>query len=806
MPKTPTLGEVIDQHFRGTLAVFSIGKLPIKITNDPSFEKRTFTVEAVGATGPDGFQLFDSDDLVLDGLTLSLTYNGPKEAATGTITGKMAVASVPLSVTITLSKEAESFSVESKGFKPLSIAKFASTIAGKKLESPPGLDGVKISDLSVSITVAKKMRTVQVDGTLSDRWDLPFGDKVTTALVATWKGKASVALSELRLTGQIGLPRDRQIDLAYDLSDKDRLLTGSFDAKKSPFLPADALALFGVDMGRGFPNSFAKPKGLDLARFAFKLDFEQDAVTLEGANSLGDTATVYAFKADDGGWQFAFLISTGKGWKAKDLSKELKPVDDFLALDQAFIGVATDSISVDGDIHPELGSHHFSMHTGLNLGAAITLDARQGSMLAKSVYGLCGRLDFMLAGSIGPQPSDVALTAVLDDMRLSLPNPGKGRTQLVMSDCQLTFSLPLSVSLGGTVVFPATKKGETVDVTGDVTFQVDPPSISFKGDAKIGSLPPPKGADGLELEEIDGSFTIDVEGVVIGLGGTVLIEKTKGEFHLAFALPELEPTFLYADIHQLDLAPLFEALCTEAKGRLPKPISKGIQFKELKLWDCNDVQCNLSPNRSVKTGFGFLSDAVVFGFPCDAEIEISTEKLVGKLCMGKAISIPGFAVSDARDHTKGPQFDFDTSQKEILVADYRMVVFGFENQATLDFGPEGFSFSGGLRFASESLKATCSLGIAGGRFTGRIVCVGKFGKRPIVFKLSRSLSVKISSVRVLLSTSGRFSYTVKARVINPLKDYNKTITGTITLGRIGHQLHNLGREIEKDAKNIKKWL
>ncbi len=55
MPKTPTLGEVIDQHFRGTLAVFSIGKLPIKITNDPSFEKRTFTVEAVGATGPDGF-------------------------------------------------------------------------------------------------------------------------------------------------------------------------------------------------------------------------------------------------------------------------------------------------------------------------------------------------------------------------------------------------------------------------------------------------------------------------------------------------------------------------------------------------------------------------------------------------------------------------------------------------------------------------------------------------------------------------------------------------------------------------------
>jgi hypothetical protein len=489
-----------------------------------------------------------------------------------------------------------------------------------------------------------------------------------------------------------------------------------------------------------------------------------------------------------------------------DLSPEFAVVDEVLTFRQSFLALANSGVSIESKVFPRLGAHSFDLAKGLNFGADLAMDASQSSVLGKAVSGLLGGTpELLLQARIAAPLKDTTFSARLGnlDLRLDVPGASKPATMAIRS-AAMELSLEPSIAVSGDVLFPA-PQGKTVEVTGAIKAEETKqgPVLSFVGHAQDQSqcLAPPKNASGLVLNGIGASFKIEPEAFVIGLDGAMWIDKTSASFAFYFAVPELDPTFLKASYGHLDLAPMFRVLCGGAK--LPKQLSGGISFSNLLIWSCTDPsgECCLSDGVTCyPDGFAFRGDASVFNFPAHADLQVTTQGMSGSLSMGKALVVPHvFTVADAGDHTKGPQFEFNTRKSPYLRARYFVDVLGFSDTTSLELTRQGFSLEAWVRFKGEKIDVSCVLGARGpAHYVASISASANFKKHPI--DLGHGLKLTFLSFN-MSSTTGNFIVKAKAKY----GTFSRSATVTISLGSIAHKLANLGAEIEKELSKIGNW-
>lgn len=813
MATRTTLGALVDDYFRKTLLVTSIGDMKIAITNDPDFDAKSFKVTAAGTRRDYAYPLFGNKALALKDIGITLAYNGPGKPATGTIAADLNFGGIDLNVTITLSRQTESFSVASQMLDPISLMKVVDMLSGGKSVAPPGLEKTAIKSFAMDIAHdAKAGWTVRATGKLNQKWKLPIGrQSVDAALSAVYQGTSSLKLKSLGVSGAFTLGQGRTMTLAYAFGRKLSQLTGTLDAGGPPIVIADLMKLFGIRIAGTFPDTLASPKGVDLASGAMTLDFETPAVQISGRNSLAQDAFVRAEKIGTK-WGVALGIGTGPGWKMADLAKALKPVDDFLSFRQSFVAISTADMEIDDSVFAALGKHRFHLNKGLTVGAAIHLDNKQTSPLAKALHGLLGGdIDLFLEGGIGADREHVFLNAALEDLHLQFDVPGKRKKQtLHISGPHVEFTLQPALSLGGIVAFPTTQPGETIDVGGRVEFEAGPAGVAmtfsgFVHDHKQ-QLPPPKNATGVQLHKIGGLIKAAPDVLELGLDGSMTIGTEAADFAFDFAVaPELMPTFLYAHFTRLDLAPMFAALCTG--GKLPKGLRKGIEFENVTIFSCTDPSghCSFSDGTPVKEGFGFSGDANVFGFPADAALSITTAGMSGKLEMGKAVSIPGIVtLSDAHNRKKGPVFDFNTSTSPYMDADYLIDILGVTNKTDLHFTNEGFWLKTSITFKKRTLWLRCVLGATRpGHYTFTIEGGGDFTRNPIDIVHTAWGMLRLTEIDIhLYADKALFSVHAEARIGKVIKRHADV---HISLKTIGNDLKKLGGQLERVLGNHKHW-
>lgn len=806
MATQTTLGNLIDQHFRGTLCVTSIGDMKIVITNEPDFDARTFTVDAVGISKKYGYPLFGSGAFTLTDIELSLTYNGAGKASTGSIRADLDFAGIDLNVKVVLSKGAESFSATSQLTQPVALTSVVKNLTGSAPARPPGIaKSARIQKVGMTIVLGGATgRSISVDCKLDSKWNLPIANgtqSVSAGFIIEYAGKRTLDLVKLGLEGDLRVTTTRSLGLSYEFGKTLSKLTGTLSAGAAPVVPADLVKLFRIPVPRGFPGSFAAPKGVDLASAALVVDFENDMIQLSGRNSLEEDAFVRAGRLG-GEWIFAIGIATSPGWKMASLSSELEPVDSFLSLEQSFLVISTADQKIDDSIFSRMGSHSFDVVEGLNVGAAIKLDGKQTSGFAKTLRGLLGKdTALFLEATLGTKPKSVTFSAEFEGeigLRFKVPNKAKPAIVRVEGP-KLLFSLEPSLGIFGGVEFPTTSG--PVEISGGV--DITPTAITFREHTEL-SIKPPKSAGGLQLKSIGGVLSAEPGAFEIELDGDMYIGDKSAGFAFQIAVPEMVPTYLYARFQSLDLAPMFKALCKS--GTLPKSLSSGISFHDSLVWVCVSPRgkCERSDGTTVDAGFAFAGDANVFGFPAAAAVSVTDRGMSGKLAMPKSLGIKGiFVISDANNPRRGPQLALDTSKSPYLNASYYVNVLGVTDTANLELTNQGFLLITAVGFHGRSIKIRCILGIRR-TYTIEIGGDGNFNRNPIVINKSIGalghLKVTIYSVSIGFSLK---SQSFHASISYKIKGFRRTTKSVVvTLREIGNDIGKLGKKIEQAFSKI----
>ncbi|WP_299677424.1 hypothetical protein [uncultured Roseobacter sp.] len=809
MGQSTTLGQLIKDRFGGTLVATSVGDMSIIITNDPDYDAKTWTVTATGAPKSYPYMLFGNEALSLTDISVSLTFNGPKKAATGVIRADLDFGGIDFDVDIALSRQVETFSLTSQLGAPVSLASVVKKLGART--APSDMKTTLIDLIAMSIAYDGKAGwTLSSKARLSQTEFLPFASGTTdAALMLEYRGQKKLKRTTFELAVQTRIGQTGHLALSYDFAAKPTaatsVLKGSLQTDAgAPIVFEDMLRAVGLKAQTKGATTVSAPKGLDIAAGQVVLDFANHTLLVSGQNSLKEDAFVY-LERDAESRNLALGVATEKGWKMADLSPEFAVVDEVLTFRQSFLAVATGHVSIANEIFPKLGKHAFTLEKGLNVGLDLAMDRSQTSLLGKAVSGLLGGTpELLLQATLGPSAKDTEFSATLGNLDLSLDVPGARKpATMEIRNARLILSLQPSFEVVGDVLFPA-PQGQHVEVSGAVRVEETTagPVLSFSGNAKdpSTSLTPPKNASGVKLTEIGASFSVEPEAFVMGLHGAMWIGKENASFGFAFALPELAPTFVSATYSHLDLAPMFKALCHEAK--LPKELRSGISFRNLEIWSCTDPSgtCRISKDVCYRDGFRFTGDATVFRFPAHADLKVTTAGMSGSLQMGKALSVPGiFTIADAKDQAKGPQFAFDTDRSPHLLADYYVNVLGVSDTTTLTLTNSGFWLKTKIDFKGESITLKCGLGAdSRGRFTAAISAHADFGKKPI--KLTGKL--KLSTLDISMSSKTGV-FTVGATAHYGLLP--KSTTVTISLKDIAHKLVHLGKEIEKELQKMRNW-
>ena len=807
MAQTTTLGKLIKDKFGGTLAVTSIGDIKIVITNDPDYKAKTWTVTATGASKSYAYPLFGNDALSLKDISVSLTYNGAKRAAKGLLRADLNFGGIDFDVEVALSKRTESFSLTSQLSRPASLSSVVSKLSASKAKAPGQMKETLIDLITMSIERdGKKGWTLASKGRLKQADFLPFASSATSlSLMIEYSGKKKLKLTRLGLEGETRIGKSGALSIGYTFGPKISVLSGKLKTDpKSPVVFEDVLKVLGLKGSGPRTDKLSTPKGLDMVAGELTLNLADQNLLVAGRNSLKEDAFIYVARTTDSP-TLALGVATQKGWKMSDLSRDFAVVDKVLTFRQSFLALSTSNVSIESKFFPKLGAHTFDLTTGLNVGADLAMNKSQSSVLGKAVSGLLGGTpELLLQASIGPSAKDTTFSANLGNLDLHLKVPGSRKpATMEIKRAKMELSLEPSIAVSGDVLFPA-PQGQTVEVTGAVKAEETKagPVLSFVGHAhdQSKSLAPPKNATGLTLKDIGASFSIEPEAFVIGLDGSMWIEKESASFGFAFALPELSPTFLKASYSHLDLAPMFKVLCRDAK--LPRELKGGISFSNLLIWSCTDPSgtCRLSDESCYDDGFAFKGDADIFNFPAHADLQVTTKGMSGSFSTGKAFGVPKvFTVADASDHSKGPQFAFSTSKTPYLHASYFVDVLGFSDTTSLELTNQGFSLSAEIKFKGEKISLDCVLGARSpGRYVASISASADFKRHPI--DLGGGLKLKSVSIS-MSSKTGIFSVKAKAKY-GPLP---KSANITISLKDIAHRLDRLGKEIEKELGKIGNW-
>ncbi len=671
-----TLGSVIDKHFKSELTVDFIGDMPIKITNEPHFDKKTFTVVAEGVVGSQGYRLFPSANLFLEDINLTLNFK--KNASSGKITGVLLR-----------------------------------------------------DDCCIEIKIILTPNAVEK-------------------------------------------------------------LCGKLSKKSHPFGLPEAMSFLGIR--EPLPGWLGTPKDVDLVSLGIVADFEARSIKLTGNTAAGNGGTLFAQERDDGNWQFALLFDRSKKWKAADLASGLRPIDDFVGFNAAFLGFAShDGIRITGDIHGPLGKHTLDMQKGLNIAMDVSLSSGKASALAKAIHGTFHVTDMFLAAQIGTSLDSITLQTALGDLAFQL----KGGGDFTIKSAELKFH-PIGkpeVHLDGHVNFPVSAK-KRLDVFGSIT--VSPDELSFGGEVDGLNL---KIVNDLVLEDARAQFGLRDGSPFVGFGGDIDIDHRT---HLAtdaqLQIPSFAPLMYSVDVENVDLQPVFEAIFR--KKKLPAPLRRAIWIHEVKLWNCFPGNCSIASQ--TVNGSGFIGKALLFGFETDIEAKITTSGFCGTLSIDKPIDhnttgVPGFTISDLSRH-KGPHAKLDTTSKTPLDASVWMDVFGVGAGAKI--GANGFEIKAkNVKFGKlGTWSVSASLQKKGKKYSGDLSCRGKFKDNPVKIHIA-GYEVRITSVAVDLSPKG-FQYTITGGAYNKLGVRVRKIdkTDLVHFGEIGNELTKLGDVIAKKIK------
>jgi hypothetical protein len=191
--------------------------------------------------------------------------------------------------------------------------------------------------------------------------------------------------------------------------------------------------------------------------------------------------------------------------------------------------------------------------------------------------------------------------------------------------------------------------------------------------------------------------------------------------------------------------------------------------------------------------------ARLFGFDVSARLDVGDSGLSGGLSIDQPLTphttgIPGFELTAADDHRKGPHMTLATEGPTPLDLDLRMAVFGVDASAGVKLTDQGFTAGTTLDFDGNRLAVKCWFKPAPHAFSAGIV-IKETLKNPIVIKVGE-WKVVIKTVEVGMSADG-FTYRVTGT--KPPFSAKLDVHGMIRFKTIGNDLNKLMGAIKKDA-------
>lgn len=799
-----TIAELVEAHFDNALNIETVGDIRIRVTNEPDYSAASFTVQAEG-TRKSGEPLFNSKDFTLEYIQLVLVANGAQQSASGKLTASMVLAGIAFDVTVTLSRQVESFELVASLGQTVTVAALADALSSKPAALPKGLAKLRLGQFTATLQ-AGEMPSASVGALLLDNWQIPIAGRRLPAsgqgslqVGSKWKGdKKKLKLDNASLRVDLALTKQCVFDLSYEIGPKLNDLSGSWSSQDHSLLEFPALCRsLGIDM-----PDVSLPQALAFSHVDLSLDFASQRVQMAGENRDGQQMFGLLDKLLADNFGAAMGVAMQPGWRLGDLSRDLASID-FLAFRQAFVAVATATVAVDASCFSALGEESFALTSGLNFGADIELGTAQDSDLAKALYLVLGRQDLFLQGCISPNPVNDVFSAALPAGDIHIPIPPaagtKAKAKLILGKPRLTIHpAPQAafIAVSGDIRIPI-KRGRDIDLNGSLAIGAD--QLSVIGNLDVSQLSPPPGTQGMELENVGFSLGVAPEGVTAGFAGDMIVGKACSEdkFSFELAFPEFTPVFLYARFTALNLGDFFKPLCPD--GKLPPAFSKGVRLDDVLLYWCIDGGGCMLPDKQktvLLPGFAIHGKVDLFGFNTRGQLDVTDSRIGGDLFLDPIrISVAGMQVFSLTDTTgkKGAHVDFGTDGGGRMDLSYRFDLLGVVEQAGLKFNKGKLVLDYGLALG-KGLSARVDFSLDS-RLRFSLGVKGRFSKKkPLSFGKAHITALDVS----FDTRKGRFEADVGGFYSTPVGNvpFHKPVT--VTLHDIGGRLERLAGQIARE--------